>query len=93
MATRFFFFSQSVGSKAMNQASQDCKKLKDTIFYKIIRIISALILVNSCVYMRVCNTAVTRAVRSHEFGYALSDARFDWLFQSISNKNSSSFIY
>ena len=38
----------------MNQASQDCKKLKDTIFYKIIRIICTLILVNSCVYMRVC---------------------------------------
>ena len=46
-------------------------------FYKIIRIVRALSLVNSCVKRRVCKHGcdISRIL----IGYVLSDARFDWL--------------
>ena len=69
--------------------------------YKIIRIVCALSLVNSCVKIRVWkhDCDITRIL----IGYVLSDARFDWLvgtmsmyqenlFQSRSKKHFPSFV-
>ena len=52
------------------------------LFYKIIRVVRALSLVNSCVWMRVWKHScdITRIL----IGYVLSDARFDWLVGNMS---------
>ena len=52
------------------------------MFYIIIRIVRALSLVNSCIYMRLWKHGcdITRIL----FGYVFSDSRFDWLVENMS---------
>ena len=57
-------------------------KMGVNIFYKIIRIVRAPSLVNSCGWMRVWKhgCGITRI----SIGYVLPDARFDWLVENMS---------
>ena len=65
------------------------KSYRITTINKIIRIVRALSLVNSCVKMRVCKHGcdITQIL----IGYVLSDAHFDWLVvnECVSRKSMS----
>ena len=60
-------------------------------YHKIIRIVCALSLVSSCVWMRVYVWKHVCDITRILIGYVLSDARFDWLVGKVRRKEKQHF--